>query len=161
MSTLVAADTKIYRQSGYGLACPSYTMTMPRGATFRDVADSEELRVRFEDADLARHAPVVRAILGRDALPGTMAELSDAFMASHFADPEVLRKGHKRKRVAIVDDAHGAAAYAGFQRTLACSGSGGNGIGSTSQWAAVTQAASKRLWSVLLADDVRGLSASR
>jgi predicted acetyltransferase len=179
VSTLVAAETKIYQRFGYGLACPSYEMTLPRGATFRGIPGSEDLRVRFEDADVVRHSPVIRAVLARDPRPGTMVELSDAFMASHFADPEILREGQERKRIAIVEDAHGPAAYALFQRKLAWSDSGGSGTGSTSQWAAVTPAASRRLWSVLadldlmtsfsasflplddpavyLADDVRGL----
>ncbi len=149
VSTLVAAETKIYQRFGYGLACPSYKMTMPRGATFREVAGSDDLRVRFEDADVARHAPVVRAILARDPRPGAMVEMGEALMASQFADPEALREGQERKRIVIVEDEHGPAAFALFRRKLSWGDTGANGTGSTEQWAAVTPAASRRLWSVL------------
>ncbi len=179
VSTLTASETKIYQRFGYGLACPSYSMTMPRGATFRAIAGSDDLIVKFENADLHRHTPVVRAVLARDQRPGAMTGLSEAFLVSQFADPEALREGQERKRIVIVEDANGPAAFAIFQRKLAWGDSGGNGTGSTSQWAAVTPAASRRLWSVLadldlmasfdastlplddpavlLADDVRGL----
>jgi predicted acetyltransferase len=149
VSTLVAAETTIYQRFGYGLACPSYTMTLSRGATFRPLAGSDELRVRFEDASLERHAPVIRAVAARDQRPGSMMVVSDALMAAQFTDPETLREGQERKRIAIVEDDEGPAAFALFQRKLAWADSNAVGTGSTSQWAAVTPAASRRLWSVL------------
>jgi predicted acetyltransferase len=179
VSTLVAAEATIYQRFGYGLACPAYKITMARDVSFREVAGSEDLIVRFEDADLARHSPVVRAIVARDQRPGAMVAMSDALLAVQFVDPEALRDGRERKRIAIVEDETGPAAFALFQRKLAWDDIGPAGTGFTEQWASVTPASSRRLWSVLadldlmrsftatglslddpgilLADDLRGL----
>lgn len=149
VSTLVAAETMIYQRFGYGLASPMYKMTLSRGASFRQVAGSDDLRVRFEDASLERHSAVIRAVAARDQRPGSMVVMSDALLASQFSDPEILRDGQERKRIAIVEDEQGPAAFALFQRKLAWGESSAAGSGSTGQWAAVTPAASRRLWSVL------------
>lgn len=149
VSTLVAAETAIYQRFGYGLACPAYKMTMSRDVSFREVGGSDDLIVRFEDADLTRHAPVVRAVAARDQRPGAMVAMSDALLAAQFTDPEALRDGRERKRIAIVEDEHGPAAFALFQRKLAWDDTGAAGTGATEAWAAVTPASSRRLWSVL------------
>ncbi len=149
VSTLVAAETMIYQRFGYGLACPAYKITMSRDVSFREVAGDEDLIVRFEDADLSRHAPVVRAVAARDQRPGAMLVMSDALLAAQFVDPEALRDGRERKRIAIVEDEHGPAAFALFQRKLAWGDTGAAGTGFTEAWAAVTPASSRRLWSVL------------
>lgn len=149
VSTLVAAETTIYQRFGYGLACPAYKITMSRDVTFREVAGSEDLIVRFEDADLTRHASVVRAVAARDQRPGAMVVMSDALLAAQFTDPEALRDGRERKRIAIVEDEHGPAAFALFQRRLAWDDTGPAGTGVTEAWAAATPASSRRLWSVL------------
>lgn len=150
VSTLFAAETTIYQRFGYGLACPTYRLTLPRGAEFRDVAGTENLTVRLEDADLSRHAADVRAVLARDERPGAMSTVGDAMMANLFFDPESLRDGHERRRIAIVEDAAGPAAFALFQRKLAWTDSGPRGTGASEHgWAAVTAAAERTLWSVL------------
>jgi predicted acetyltransferase len=108
-----------------------------------------------------------------------MVAMSDALLAVQFVDPEALRDGRERKRIAIVEDETGPAAFALFQRKLAWDDTGPAGTGFTEQWASVTPASSRRLWSVLadldlmrsftatglslddpgilLADDLRGL----
>lgn len=150
ISTLFAAETTIYQRFGYGLACPVYHLTLPRGAQLRDVAGSDDLRLRLEDANLAAHAPVVRAVLARDKRPGAMATPSDALLANLFFDPESTRDGHERTRIAIVEDGDGPAAFALFQRKLSYGASGPAGTGeSTHGWAAATAAAERRMWSVL------------
>ncbi len=156
VSTLVAAETMIYQRFGYGLASPMYKMTLSRGASFRQVAGSDDLRVRFEDANLERHAPIVRAVAAKDPRPGAMVVMSDALLASQFTDPELVREGQERKRIAIVEDEHGPVAFALFQRKLAWGDTGAAGTGSTGQWAAVTAAAARRLWSVLGDLDLMG-----
>lgn len=156
VSTLVAAESAIYQRFGYGLACPMYKMTLSRGTSFRHVTGSDDVRVRFEDADLERHAPIIRAVAARDQRPGSMVVMSDALLAAQFTDPEILREGQERKRIAIVEDDQGPAAFALFQRKLAWGDSSAAGTGSTGQWAAVTPAASRRLWSVLGDLDLMG-----
>ncbi|NTV39023.1 MAG: GNAT family N-acetyltransferase [Demequinaceae bacterium] len=150
VSALFAAETSIYQQFGYGLACPTYRLTLPRGARFRAVSSSDDLRIRLEDADLTRHGAAVRAVLARDARPGAMAHVRDAMLANLFFDPEPLRNGEERRRIAIVEDAEGPAAFALFQRKLTWTDSGPGGTGASQHgWAAATAAAERRLWSVL------------
>jgi len=150
VSTLFAAETTIYQRFGYGLACPTYRLTLPRGAEFRPVAGSDELRLRLENADLETHAPAVRAVLARDARPGAMASVGDPMLANLFFDPEGVRDGQERKRIAIVEDEHGPAAFALFQRKLGWGDSAPKGTASSQEgWAAVTAAAERRLWSAL------------
>jgi predicted acetyltransferase len=150
VSTLFAAETTIYQRFGYGLACPVYHLTLPRGAQLRDVVGSDSLRLRLEDANLAVHSEAVRAVLARDQRPGAMATTGDALLANLFFDPEPTRDGHERRRIAIVEDKDGPAAFALFQRKLGFGASGPTGTGeSTDGWAAATAAAERRMWSVL------------
>lgn len=150
VSTLLAAETTIYQRFGYGLACPTYRLTLPRGAEFRAVAGSDALSIRLENADMVTHAPAIRAVLARDTRPGAMVALEDTLLANLFFDPEGVRDGQERKRIAIVEDAQGPAAFAVFQRKLGWTDSAADGSGSCHEgWAAVTTAAERRLWSVL------------
>lgn len=150
VSTLFAAETTIYQRFGYGLACPTYRLTLPRGAEFRDVTGSDDLRLRLEDADFVKHASDVRAVLARDQRPGAMSALDDHLLANLFFDPASLRDGRERMRIAIVEDDQGPVAFALFQRKLDWTDNGPNGSGSSEHgWAAVTAAAERRLWSVL------------
>ena len=150
VSTLFAAETTIYQRFGYGLACPTYRLVLPRGAEFRAVAGSDDLRIRLENADLAKHSLAVRAVLARDERPGAMSTVGDAMLANLFFDPESMRGGEERRRIAIVDDASGPAAFALFQRKLSWTDSGPAGTGASQHgWAAVTAAAERRLWTVL------------
>lgn len=149
VSTLFAAESAIYQRYGYGLACPTYRLQIPRGAAFRPVEGSDQLRIRLEDADVATHSSDVRAVLARDDRPGAMATVGDAMLANLFHDPEPLREGYERRRIAIVEDDFGPCAFALFQRKLAWSDSGAGGTATQHGWAAVNAAAERRLWSVL------------
>ncbi len=150
ISTLFAAETAIYQRFGYGLACPTFRLTLPRGAELRELAGSDDLRIRLEDADLATHSSDVRAVLARDERPGAMSTVGDAMLSNLFFDPELVRDGQERKRIAIVEDASGPAAFALFQRKLSWTDTGPGGTcASQNGWAAATAAAERRLWSVL------------
>ena len=149
VSTLVAAETAIYQRFGYGLSCPTYTLTLPRGLKLRGGETPEGLRLRIEDADLAVHAAAVRAVLARDERPGAMNIVDDTMLANQFIDPEELRDGKEQKRIVIIEDAVGPAAFAIFQRKSVWVDQRPQGTGSTEAWAAVTAAAERYLWSVL------------
>lgn len=149
VSTLIAAETAIYQRFGYGLACPAVKVTLPAPDGLRPVEGADGLRVRLEDADLARHAGLVRAVLARDPRPGAMTACGDELLADQFIDPEPWREGQERKRIAIVEDNEGPVAFAIFQRKLAWSNNKPDGTGATRAWASATAAASHRLWSVL------------
>lgn len=149
VSTLIAAETAIYQRFEYGLACPVFDLTLPRGVRLHDVDGSRDLRIRLEDADLERHGEDVRAVLARDTRPGTMVAPSAGLLANQFLDPEEWREGRERQRIAIVEDADGPAAFALFARKLPWDSPTPDGKGSTSKWAAATAVAEHRLFSVL------------
>ncbi len=149
VSTLVAAETAIYQRFGYGLAFPTYTLKLPRGLKLRGKETPDELRLRIEDANLAVHASAVRTVLARDERPGAMNRVDDTMLANQFIDPEELREGKEQKRIAIIEDALGPAAFAIFQRKSAWVDQRPQGTGSTEAWAAATTPAERYLWSVL------------
>jgi predicted acetyltransferase len=149
VSTLEAAETAIYQRFGYGLAAPTYSAQLPRGIAFRDVEGAADLRVTIEDADFARHLPIIEQVTARDTRPGAVVRFPAPMLAAHFQDPEQWREGWERKRFIIVHDDQGPAAFALFQRKLAFEDSQANGRGETDTWAATTAASAHRMWSVL------------
>ncbi len=149
VSTLDAAETAIYQRFGYGMAAPTYAAQLPRGLTLRDVKGASALRVTIEDADFARHAPILEQVNARDDRPGAVVRFPAPMLAAHFHDPEEWREGRERKRFIIVHDDRGPAAFALFQRKLAFENGQATGQGETETWAATTAASAHRLWSVL------------
>ena len=149
VSTLEAAETAIYQRFGYGMAAPTYSAQLPRGVALRDVEGAADLRVTIEDADFARHVPIIEQVTARDTRPGAVVRFPAPMLAAHFHDPEEWREGRERKRFIIVHDDQGPAAFALFQRKLAFKDSQANGHGETDTWAAATAASAHRMWSVL------------
>jgi predicted acetyltransferase len=149
VSTLEAAETEIYQRFGYGLAAPTYTAQLPRKFALRGVEGAADLRVTIEDADVARHMPIIEHVTARDERPGAVVSFPVPMLAAHFHDPEEWREGRERKRIIIVHDSQGPAAFALFQRKLTFEDSLANGQGETDAWAATTAASAHRMWSVL------------
>jgi len=149
VSTLYAAEPKIYQRFGYGLACPSYALKLGRGPELREVAGSDDLRVVLESADIAVHGPVVREVFARTRRPGHHATLPDTILEDVFLDPPAWRQGRERRRIAAVYDAQGAAAFATFSRKTDWGDTGPVGTLTVLQWAAVDAASTRRLFSVL------------
>lgn len=149
VSTLEAAETAIYQRFGYGMAAPTYSAQLPRGVALRDVEGAADLRVTIEDADFARHMPIIEQVTARDNRPGAVVRFPAPMLAAHFHDPEQWREGRERKRFIIVHNDQGPAAFALFQRKLTFEDSQANGQGETDTWAATTAASAHRLWSVL------------
>ncbi len=149
VSTLEAAETAIYQRFGYGMAAPTYSARLPRAFALRDVEGAADLRVTIENADFARHAPIIEQVTARDTRPGAVVRFPSSMLAAHFQDPDEWRDGRERKRFVIVHDEQGPAAFALFQRTLRFEDGQANGHGETDTWAATTAASAHRLWSVL------------
>jgi predicted acetyltransferase len=78
-----------------------------------------------------------------------MNVVDDSMLANQFIDSEHLREGKEQKRIAIVEDDRGPAAFAIFQRKPSWVNQRPQGTGSTEAWAAVNVAAERYLWSVL------------
>lgn len=149
ISTLYAAETAIYQRFGYGLACPMYRMTAGRALGLREVPDSDDLRVDLDNANLERHAPIIRELLARNTRPGTHATVSDALIRDAFLDPEVWREGQERLRFACVRDVNGPRAFATFARKASWEGGEPAGEMFVFHWLALDAAAERRLFSVI------------
>lgn len=149
VSTLFASEPAIYQRFGYGLACPALALGLGRGPTFRAVEGAGDLRVELGDAGRDSHAEAVVEVLRREARPGSPVDLSDAMLADVFLDIENWRDGAERKRIAIVHDDQGPAAFATFARRSKWGDGGPEGTTSVHQWAAVSAAATHRLFSVV------------
>jgi predicted acetyltransferase len=149
VSTLFASEPAIYQRFGYGLACPAVALTLARGVSLRHVPGAEALRVDITDADLERHGDVVVAVLQREARPGSPVDLPENMLLDRFRDIESWRNGAEPKRIAIVHDEQGPAAFGVFARTLKWGDGGPEGTTAVHQWASATAAATHRLFSVL------------
>jgi predicted acetyltransferase len=150
VSTLYAAETVIYQRFGYGLGCPSYRMSAGRAPSLREVPDSDDLRVDFENANLDKHGPIVREVLARNSRPGTHATATDVQIRDIFIDPELWRDGQERLRFACVRDANGPRAFATFARKPSWEGGEPGGEMSVYTWLALDAAAERRLFSVMM-----------
>jgi predicted acetyltransferase len=149
VSTLFAAETRIYQRFGYGLGAPTLALNTGRGIDLREIPGSDDLRIDFANADIERHASLVRAVLARCSRPGTHATVDDHLMRDIFIDPELWREGAERLRIAVVYDDEGPAAFATFKRKLEWENGepGGDLIFWT--WAAANAAAERRLFAVV------------
>ena len=116
ISTLTASEPPIYQRFGYGMASMTCRLQLPRGAALRPVPGADDLTIRLENADVAKHADAVRQVQSRMDRPGTMVTLADPILKDLFIDVPALRGGAERLRIAIVEDADGPAAYALFFR---------------------------------------------
>ncbi|WP_062389992.1 GNAT family N-acetyltransferase [Demequina iriomotensis] len=157
-SALYAAETEIYQRFGYGLAARQLDLRLSRGAALRDVPGADGLRVRLEDASLARHGGAVAAIQRRIERPGTPTLDHDEALRARFADPVAHRRDSERMRILLIEEAGGEpVAYAFFRRSGTWDEDGVPG-GKVHVWSsgAIGAAATHRLWSVLLDLDLMG-----
>ena len=150
VSTLYAAETAIYQRFGYGLACQSLSLNAGRGPSLRKLEGSDDLRIDLENADVNRHAQVILDVLGRVTRPGAHATIGEPLMRDLFLDPELWREGAEKLRIAVVHDENGPAAFATFTRKAEWENGEPGGTLSVWTWAAVTAAAERRLFSVIL-----------
>lgn len=159
VSILFAAETAIYGRFGYGSAAQNLRLTLPRGATLRDVPGSAELRVRFGDVDPQVHGPVVTAVEARAAAgrPGRVQRTLPAMLAELLADPPQWRRGSEPLRAVTVHTADGEArAYALLRREPKWDEGIASGAVRVLAADAIDAPARHRLWSFLTDLDLTG-----
>lgn len=152
VSVLWAAEPAIYGRFGYGLAANGLRFTIPRGATLREVRGGEGLRVRLENADVARHARAVDDCYEqfRAAHPGAVSRGLPERAEQLLADPKEWRSGHERKKVLLVEDAEGRVrATAVFRRKEGWEDTGPTGTVRVVQAASLDPAATRLMWATL------------
>ncbi len=149
VSALYATQAAIYTRFGYGLGSHTVKARIPHGAKLRKVAGSDALTVRIERADFDTHDAVVQSVQDRLTRPGTVITPEGSGRYARFTDPVGNRDGFERWRIVIIEDAGDPVAYAFFRRKAKKTEGVADGIAQVAEQAALTPAASRRLWSVL------------
>lgn len=149
VSVLWAAEPAIYGRFGYGLATYGLDLTIGRGADMIDVPGTEQLRVRFENADVDRHTALVQDCYEafRRTRPGAVSRGSLGRQQQMLADPKSWRDGAERRKVMIVEDAGGGVrGVALFRRKEGWEPTGPNGTVRVLHATALDPAAARVLW---------------
>jgi predicted acetyltransferase len=152
VSVLWAAEPEIYPRFGYGLAANVLRFTIPRGARMRDVAGTDDLRVRIENADVEKHAAVVDEVYEayRAGHPGAVSRGTPDRVRQLLADPKEWRQGRERKKVLLVEDGAGRVrAAALFRRKEGWGDTGPDGSVAVIQASALDAAATRVMWATL------------
>ncbi|MCW2288915.1 putative acetyltransferase [Leucobacter luti] len=158
ISGLNAAEAGIYGRFGYGMAATQVSLTIPRGASLRDVAGSAELLVELREWDAERDGAEIAALhagyasvpegLGR---PGWVTWETAGLRASADQDAPALREGLEVERLLVVRDTAGAPrGYARFRRKPGWKRNVPDGTVELRDVVALDAAAAHRIWSVLL-----------
>ncbi|MFS0704862.1 GNAT family N-acetyltransferase [Cellulomonas sp. 179-A 9B4 NHS] len=152
VSALFAAEAGIYGRFGYGSAADELHLTLPRRAALRPVPGSEELGVRLEAADEARHGALVQDLHERMAhRPGWATRPTPELRVRALVDPAPWRDGAEPLLLATVVDASGEVrGAAAFARKAQWEPTGPSAVVRVRQVLALDAAATHRLWSFLL-----------
>ncbi len=149
VSVLWAAEPAIYGRFGYGLATYGLDLTIGRGADMVDVPGTDDLRVRFENADVDRHTALVQDCYEafRRTRPGAVSRGPLGRQQQMLLDPKSWRDGAERKKVIVVEDAEGSVrGVALFRRKEGWEPTGPNGTVNVSHATALDAAAARVLW---------------
>jgi predicted acetyltransferase len=159
VSALHAAEQAIYGRFGYGLASQHLELTVPRGAELREVPGADAVRLRFERADVKRHADLVAACYeaARADRPG-MVSRNAAAIRNAFADQIWMRRDAETLRILIAegDAEHEVRGYALFRRKDTWNGPIPSGEVQVRELVALDAAAARALWSRLVDLDLMG-----
>lgn len=154
VSALHAAEQPIYGRFGYGLACHQLQLTLPRGAGLRDVPGADDVRLRLEHADPARHADRLAecfALAGRDR-PGMVDRPSPGLRLEPLDDQLSARRAAESLRVLLAEEVDGGPlrGYAVFRRRNDWDGAMPNGTVLVRELVARDAAAARALWGRLV-----------
>ncbi|MFV2145862.1 MULTISPECIES: GNAT family N-acetyltransferase [Isoptericola] len=159
LSALFAAEYPIYGRFGYGKAADDVRLTIPRGASLRDVPGAAEHTVRIEHADRERHASLVDTVhraAGESAggtgsnRPGWATRESAELQASWWHDSTASRGGQESRRIVIVERDGAPRGYALLRRKLDWVPTGTDGTVNVMEAVTLDAAASRALWGVLV-----------
>jgi predicted acetyltransferase len=157
ISLLFASETTIYGRFGYGGAADEVRLSLPHGATLRPLPGGEDLRVRFETADVERHLEVLEACYERVG--------ADRPGCAHLVTPGIRRPAMIRLRdsparrqqgteplrvLTVVDGTEEVQGYALFRRWTQASDLGPAGTVEVTELIARDAPTSRALWTHLL-----------
>lgn len=157
VSALFAAEMGIYGRFGFGLAAQEMRLAIPRGAALRDVAGSQDVRLRIEHADVARHGDLVAAV--HDAAgdrPGWATRESPELRETFLSDPPHAREGAESQRIAIAEVDGEPRGYALFRRKDRWEPEGPRGVVRLRELVALDPPTAHALWGLVLDLDLMG-----
>lgn len=150
VSALFAAEPGIYGRFGYGLAAQDLRLKIPRGAALRDVPGWQDVRIRVERLDPARHDDVVHRLHGAVDRPGWATRDTAELRRTRLSDPEPFRGGAESLRIAVAERDGAPVGYAMFRRKEAWEVPGPRGTVSVREVVAPDAAVARALWGVLV-----------
>jgi predicted acetyltransferase len=154
VSALHAAEAPIYGRFGYGVASHYLYGTVPRGAALHPVPGADEVRMRLEHVDAARHAHIVGDCYeaARRHRPGMVSRTSPAQRQVAVSDPVTERAGAETLKIFIAeaDDDGPARGYALFRRTNTATDRRSAGVVRIHEVVTRDPAAARALWGRLL-----------
>lgn len=150
VSALFAAEPGIYGRFGYGLAAQDLRLKIPRGAALRDVPGWQDVRIRVERLDPARHGDVVHRLHSAVDRPGWATRDSEELRRTRLSDPEPFRGGAESLRIAVAERDGTPVGYAMFRRKEAWEVPGPRGTVSVREVVAPDAAVARALWGVLI-----------
>ncbi|PKQ25214.1 MAG: hypothetical protein CVT64_10945 [Actinobacteria bacterium HGW-Actinobacteria-4] len=149
VSVLYAMESEIYARFGYGLGSQTVRAEIPRGARMWPVEGADDLTVRLERADFAKHDQLVADLQAKLTRPGTVINPVGSGRNARFTDPVGNRKGMEKWRLLIVEDQGEPVGYAFFRRKADSSVGIHDGVAQVAEHGALTPAASQAMWKVL------------
>jgi predicted acetyltransferase len=149
VSVLYAMESEIYARFGYGLGSQTVRAEIPRGSRMWPVEGVEDLTVRLERADFAKHDQLIADLQAQLTRPGTVLNPVGSGRNARFTDPVGNRKGMEKWRLLIVEDQGTPVGYAFFRRKADSSVGIHDGVAQVAEHGALTAAASQKMWKVL------------
>lgn len=155
VSGLSAAEAGIYGRFGYGMAARHVELTVPRRAELRPVPGSSDLTISISDFTPEAHADLLSELHAASAevgagRPGWATWETPGLRASQMSITPAFSRGKEPLRVLLVHEGDRPVGYATFRREVSWSTGNPEGTVQVSDLAALTPAATHRLWSTLL-----------
>ena len=152
LSGLHASEAAIYGRFGYGLATVGYQLTLGRDATLRPLAApdgdaADDLRVRFETVDPAKHADLVHDLYHRSCRrrPGMVGRTRALTLAGLRDTPRELER-NEPLRILVAERDGVPTGYAVLRRSMKWEEFSPDGTVEVHELAALDLPTEHRLW---------------
>ncbi|MCL1897403.1 MAG: GNAT family N-acetyltransferase [Micrococcales bacterium] len=160
VSMLFASEPEIYSRFGYGVAARSIFLTLPRGATLREVPGSDQVVIKMATATYDKHGAVVQSIMeqagqGPMARPGWTTVPNQGELRNFFYNTNEPYPKEEVTRIALAYTDGQPTGYALFKRDHKWVDWTPSATLTIQQLVALDPASHHRLWSTLINMDLQ------